>query len=289
MKGTKLLIALGILAGVIILTFFAGYCSTNQAPASAGRSATVANSNIAAAPQGEPFFFFDLFGVKQTAETEVITAWHIVVRLTLAVLLAGLLAFRPRKNVPLINRNLYVAQTQILLAVVAAALMMIVGDNAARAFAIFAAVSLVRFRTNIRDPKEITVLLISLALGLAAGVGRWELGAVLCLFALALLWLLEYNEPEKVFRSMDLTIKTRDIERTQEMMKKIFQRHKLEAEVRSIEPPDEAQPVGAIVYYLNLRLSVGTDYLSERILEADPETVEGIQWAQNKAGVTTYQ
>ena len=95
--------------------------------------------------------------------------FEIVFRLFLSVALAAILAFRPRKNVPLFQRNLYVAQTQILLAVVAAALMMIVGDNAARAFAIFAAVSLVRFRTNIRDPKEITVLLISLALGLAAG------------------------------------------------------------------------------------------------------------------------
>ena len=54
------------------------------------------------------------------------------------------------------------------------------------------------------------------------------------LFALALLWLLEYNESEKVFRSMELTVKTRNTDRTQEMMKKIFQRHNLEAEVRSI-------------------------------------------------------
>src|SRR4029078_4842886 len=96
-------------------------------------------------------------------------------RLLLAVLLSAGLAFRPRQNVPLFRRSLFVSQTQILLSVVAAALMMIVGDNTASAFAIFAAVSLVRFRTNIRDPKEITVLLISLALGLAAGVGRWEL------------------------------------------------------------------------------------------------------------------
>src|SRR4029078_3143360 len=118
-------------------------------------------------------------------------------RLLLAVLLYAGLAFRPRQNVPLFRRSLFVSQTQILLSVVAAALMMIVGDNTARAFAIFAAVSLVRFRTNIRDPKEITVLLISLALGLAAGVGRWELGITLCLFALALLWLLEYNESEQ--------------------------------------------------------------------------------------------
>jgi uncharacterized membrane protein YhiD involved in acid resistance len=287
MKGKKVFIALGILIAIIVATFLAGYFSSGPST-NAGRGSGPANTAVAA-PQGERFFLLDLFGNEQVGNGEVVTPMHITVRLTLAVLLAGILAFRPRKNVPLINRNLYVAQTQILLAVVAAALMMIVGDNAARAFAIFAAVSLVRFRTNIRDPKEITVLLISLALGLAAGVGRWELGVVLCLFALALLWLLEYNEPEKVFRSMDLTIRTRDTDRTQEMMKNIFKRHNLEAEVRSIEPPVEENPVGMIVYYLNLRLSVGTDYLSERILEADPETVEGILWAQNKAGVTTYQ
>ena len=58
------------------------------------------------------------------------------------------------------------------MAVVAGAMMMVVGDSAARAFGIFAAASLVRFRTNIRDPKEITVLLICLGVGLAAGVGR---------------------------------------------------------------------------------------------------------------------
>src|ERR687885_1613146 len=99
-----------------------------------------------------------------------------------------MLAYRRRKDVPIIQRNPFVAQTHILLAVVAAALMMIVGDNAARAFGIFAAASLVRFRTNIRDPKEITVLLISLAIGLAMGVGRWEIAVIITLFVLPLLW-----------------------------------------------------------------------------------------------------
>ena len=86
--------------------------------------------------------------------------------------------FVPGAEYLALKRNPFVAQTQILLAIVAAALMIIVGDNAARAFGIFGAVSLVRFRTNIRDPKEITVLLISLALGLAAGVGRWDLALI---------------------------------------------------------------------------------------------------------------
>jgi uncharacterized membrane protein YhiD involved in acid resistance len=210
-------------------------------------------------------------------------------RLLLAVILSAVLAFRPRQDVPLFKRSLFVSQTQILLSVVAAALMMIVGDNTARAFAIFAAVSLVRFRTNIRDPKEITVLLISLALGLAAGVGRWELGIALCVFALALLWLLEYNEKEQVFRSMELTVKTRDPDHTQAILKKLFRKYKMDAEVREIEPPDEKHDLGSIVYYLELRLSLSTDYLSDRIMRFDSKNVEGIQWSQKKGATDIYQ
>ncbi len=215
--------------------------------------------------------------------------FEIVLRLLFAVVLSGILAFRPRKNVPLFRRSLYVSQTQILLAVVAAALMMVVGDNAARAFAIFAAASLVRFRTNIRDPKEITVLLISLALGLAAGVGRWDLGVALCLFSLALLWLLEYKENEQTTRSMELCVKTRRPEKTQEILKKIFKRMKIDAEVREIDPPDGKKGIGSITYYLNLRLNLTTDRLSDRILAADPEDIEGIQWSKTKDASNIYQ
>lgn len=231
--------------------------------------ATQSNQGLATAPMSE-------------------TTLEIILRLLFAVILSGVLAFRPRNDVPLFRRSLFVSQTQILLAVVAAALMMVVGDSAARAFAIFAAASLVRFRTNIRDPKEITVLLISLALGLAAGVGRWELGIALCLFALALLWLLEFNEQESIFRAMELTIKTPDTDRTQEILKKIFKRRRLDAEVRELDPPDKEGDVGSIVYYLNLPLSVRTDTLSDRILRADSK-IEKIQWSKSKSASDIYQ
>ena len=242
-------------------------------------------------PQTEPFFFEQLVGgaAGDSTQSPTLAAFEIVLRLSFAVILSGILAFRPRANVPLFRRSLFVSQTQILLSVVAAALMLIVGDNAARAFAIFAAVSLVRFRTNIRDPKEITVLLISLALGLAAGVGRWDLGIALCLFALGLLWLLEYNEPQQVVRSMELTVKTRSPEKTQEILKKIFRRLKIDAEVREIIPPDEKKDVGAISYYINLRLNLTTDKLSDRIMSADPDNTEGIQWSKSKSASDIFQ
>lgn len=294
MRYAKRIVVVAVLAGVLLAVIMI-LSSIGNGPSRSG-PAPAANAPAAnrapAADQDNPFLSI-LTDAASDAEMEALT-WsektlQIITRLLFAVILSGILAFRPRKDVPLFGRSLFVSQTQILLAVVAAALMMVVGDNAARAFAIFAAASLVRFRTNIRDPKEITVLLISLALGLAAGVGRWELGIGLCLFALALLWLLEFNESSQVVRAMELTVKTKDTEKTQEILKKIFKRMRLEAEVRDIDPPDEEKPVGHIQYYLNLRLNLSTDYLSDRILAADSENIERIQWAKTKSATDIYQ
>jgi phosphate/sulfate permease len=236
----------------------------------------------------------DVIGIGQGAafephESLAVTVPRILLRLLLATALASMLAFRPRKNAPLVQRNLYVAQTQILLAVVASALMMIVGDNAARAFGIFAAASLVRFRTNIRDPKETTVLLINLALGLATGVGRIDVALVLAFFVLSLLWLLERRQGEQVLRAMELTVKTRNTERTQDVLQQIFRRHRIDGEVRQIDPPDEEEPVGCIMYFVNMSLNTSTDAVNAEIMAADPENVDGIEWEQQKSRDYIYQ
>lgn len=289
MKKTNFINIAAITAIVVLLIFVIGYFSTAKRGAADNVAATDSPATASRAADENPFLP-EVFGAQASdSGTISVGVIPILLRLILAVILSGILAFRPRKNVRLFERNLYVAQTQILLAVVAAALMMIVGDNAARAFAIFAAVSLVRFRTNIRDPKEVTVLLVCLALGLAAGVGRWELGLALCLFVFALLWILERNEPLQAFRPMELTVKTRNAETTQDALKKIFERYKLETEVRQFNPPDEKDPIGKIVYYMNLRLTISTDYLSERIIEQDHDNIEGIQWEQKKSATDIYQ
>jgi len=214
---------------------------------------------------------------------------RITLRFLLAALLGAALAFRPRKRILAIKRNPYVAQTQILLAIVAAALMIVVGDNAARAFGIFAAVSLVRFRTNIRDPKEITVLLISLALGLSAGVGRWDLAVVLTLFSLVVLWLLEWREPELVFRSMELKVTTRNVVSTQKALRQVFKQHGFDKELRAIDREATEESPGSIMYSVDVSPTVSTDEISADILALDGQNVEGIEWDQKKSYSYLYQ
>ena len=213
----------------------------------------------------------------------------VTVRLSLAALLAAMLAFRPRRLSHAVKRNPFVAQTQILMAVVASALMMVVGDSAARAFGIFGAASLVRFRTNIKDPKEISVLLISLAIGLATGVGRVELGIILSLFVLLLLWGLEYREPELVSRALELTVKTRNIGTTQDALLELFRKYNFDAEMRTIDRPDEKDAMGTVVYYMSVSPSASLDRVSQEILAADPKNVDSVVWDEQKNTSYFYQ
>src|SRR5215213_8338280 len=180
------------------------------------------------------------------------TSARIALRFSLAAFLAALLAFRPRRGVSVVRRNPYVAQTQILMAVVAGAMMMVVGDSAARAFGIFAAASLVRFRTNIRDPKETTVLLVCLGVGLAAGVGRWDMAVILTLFVLLTLAVLESFERFQVFRSMELCVQTRKVETADKTLRGLFERHGFDYELRQLDREDADEPMGKIVYLVNL-------------------------------------
>jgi hypothetical protein len=212
----------------------------------------------------------------------------VTLRLLLAALLASALAFRPRRQFTALRRNPSVAQTQILLAVVASALMMTVGDSAARAFGIFAAASLVRFRTNIRDPKEITVLLISLAVGLATGVGRWELAVMLSLFALILLWILEYREPGQIFRAMELTVTSRNIEATQEIIRSLLEKHGFSSELRTLSRTNE-DGAGSLVYHIDMSPLVSTDKFSEEIFAGGAGDIAGVAWEQKKSFSYVYQ
>lgn len=297
-----------VFTGVLLISALAVYLIGNRGTRSeftqveqpgqagqAGRGEPLSRTSPTPAPSGNETFLDHLLGSSGTSEAVVRgerwveTMGRIALRLLLAGLLGAALAYRPRRKILALKRNPYVSQTQILLAIVAAALMIIVGDNAARAFGIFAAVSLVRFRTNIRDPKEVTVLLICMALGLAAGVGRWDLGLVLALFSLLVLWLLEWREPEQVFRSMELKVITKNVVSTQRALREMFRKHGFDKELRAVDREATEESPGSIVYSVDVSPTVSTDELSADILALDGQNVDGIEWNQKKSYSYLYQ
>jgi hypothetical protein len=242
--------------------------------------------------QDNPFLSQVLQGAESPRGTDPLETgtWPVVVsrifvRFLVGALLAAILAFRWRRGRTNTMRNPYVAQTQILLAVVAAAMMMVVGDSAARAFGIFAAASLVRFRTNIRDPKETTVLLICLGVGLACGVGRMDMAAVLTVFALLTLWILEHFESGQVFRTMELKVGTNNIEETHKVLRDMIDRYGFMSELRHLQRATESDPA-EIVYQIIIGSGESTNKLAEEILTTDGTNITSLEWDQKKS--TTY-
>ncbi|MEL6614738.1 MAG: DUF4956 domain-containing protein [Bacteroidota bacterium] len=59
----------------------------------------------------------------------------------------------------------------ITLAMITAVVIMAIGNNLARAFGLVGAMSIIRFRTAVKDTQDLVFIFLALAIGLAAGVG----------------------------------------------------------------------------------------------------------------------
>ena len=65
--------------------------------------------------------------------------------------------------------------TNVFVSVIVCMVIMIIGNNLARAFALVGALSIIRFRTVVKDTKDTAYIFWSLASGMAAGTGSYFL------------------------------------------------------------------------------------------------------------------
>jgi uncharacterized membrane protein YhiD involved in acid resistance len=59
----------------------------------------------------------------------------------------------------------------VMLSMITAIVIMVIGDSLARAFGLVGAMSIIRFRTAVKDTMDIVQIFFALAIGMAAGVG----------------------------------------------------------------------------------------------------------------------
>ena len=88
---------------------------------------------------------------------------------------------------------------------------------------------------------------------------------------------------------MQLKVKTHNVSKTDEVLRKVFERYHLISEIREIDREDEEDPLGRIVYYLNVGPRVSTDQLSEEIFSADSQNIDTVEWHQKKSVSYAYR
>ena len=215
----------------------------------------------------------DILNTSQAADAHGVAIREAVVSLPIAAVLGGVLAFRPRRRgTP--PRDPAVIQTQIILALVGALVMLVVGASLARAFGIVGAASLVRYRSKIEDPKDAGVMLSCLAIGLAAGVGIYGIAAVATLFILGVVWLLESQEPEG-HKEFLLKVKAKDAVRLREVLESVLRKNHVGHELRTSSQDD-------LVYSVKLPLTKKTDKLTSAILALGDEDEMSVEWSDKK-------
>jgi hypothetical protein len=118
-----------------------------------------------------PFDFKTGFGSATVADVPHL--WQLFARMALASALGALIAYRFwrrfMRHQPAPSRQGVQAQT--LIAAAGALMVVVIGDNVARAFGLVGLGSFIRFRSGISDPRDAAVMFVMIGIGMACGLG----------------------------------------------------------------------------------------------------------------------
>ena len=154
--------------------------------------------------------------------------------------------------------------------------MLVVGASLARAFGIVGAAGLVRYRAKIDDPKDAGVMLSTLAIGLASGVGLWMLAVFTTVFIMLVLGIIESFEP-KGTRAFTLEIKAKEPEKFKPKVEEILTRGRLEHTLRTASEEE-------ICYEVAVPLDRKTDRIADQIAQIDPANAKAVEFKEKKNG-----
>ncbi|WP_175489360.1 DUF4956 domain-containing protein [Neolewinella agarilytica] len=117
----------------------------------------------------------------------------ILLTVLLSFLLSSLIAFTYQKTTRYVKTPVDFLQAIILVAIVAAMVMQAIGDSLARGLGMLGALAIIRFRTNLREPRNMVFTFASLAAGIACGVYGFVIGIVGTIGFCTVTFILKYS------------------------------------------------------------------------------------------------
>jgi anti-anti-sigma factor len=168
---------------------------------------------------------------------------------------------------------------QILLCISGAMMMIIIGNSLARAFGIAGAASIIRFRTPVEDPKDVTIIFLLMALGMACGLGAFAVAglstAFLCLF---LVFLDRRSELRQ--RTWMIEIAAEGREFPTDHVQSVFARNRVVFEPREVSQGKEI----VFTYHATVDPNLSLEDLSAQLMAGGTAGVKSVSWEAPKRG-----
>jgi anti-anti-sigma factor len=205
-----------------------------------------------------------------------IHAFFELVKLVAAALIGLLVTaiHRPAARERQPSRSMEHAQT--LLCISGAMMMVIIGNSLPRAFGIAGAASIIRFRTPVDDPKDVTILFLLMGLGMSAGVGAFAVSGLGTAFLCVLLVVLDHLRDNKP-RTMVVEIVATGREFPIDHVQGVFARHRIVFEPREISQGDEV----TVEYHTTLDPRVSLEEISAQLMAAG-KGIQSVSWEHPK-------
>ena len=173
------------------------------------------------------------------------------------------------------NRSM--EQAQVLLAVAGALIMIIIGSSLARAFGIAGAAGIIRFRTPVEDPKDVTVLFLLMGLGMACGIGALPIAALGGLFlAVSIVVLDRVVAAKPRVMHVEMTASGRDFPLAHVVS--VFASFGIKWDPREFTQGSSAE----MTYHTSLPPHVSIDEVTEALIAGGSRGLESVSWEPPK-------
>ena len=154
---------------------------------------------------------------------EIYNPSEILINLIIAFFLGFVISLVYKKTHKGLSYSQSFVLTNIFVCVIVAMVIMVIGNNLARAFALVGALSIIRFRTVVKDTKDTAFIFWSLAAGMASGTGSYFLAvsgtAIISMIALVLY----YTNYGSIFKSeFIIQFRSRNSAKNKKNYNKIF-------------------------------------------------------------------
>ena len=114
----------------------------------------------------------------------------VLLSLVFAVTLSSMVAIVYEKTFQGLSWSRGLMQSMVLGSIITCLLMIAIGDNVARGIGIVGSLAIIRFRTNLREPRDLVFLFAALGAGVACGVQSYAAAAfataLFCLIAITM-------------------------------------------------------------------------------------------------------
>ena len=159
------------------------------------------------------------------APSSVVTIWSVILKLLLAFVLGVVIAAVEHwTHFGLAEKSF--TDTLIILCMLIAVVMVVIGDNVARAFSLVGALSIIRFRTVVQDPRDIAFVFFSLAMGIAVGASDPAVAIAGTFFiSVIILGLHQWHLLRRNGSRFTLTFKTMPDRDYEEVYRRIFRKY----------------------------------------------------------------